>query len=82
MVPIGGVGNTRGDAANFVSLINDVERKLFDRLPDETWFYPGPGKDSTLGAERPSLADWRSRPLPPIKGECTWFDLFSACIRP
>lgn len=57
----GGVGNTRGDAANFTSLIDDVERKLFDRLPDETWFYPGHGKDSTLGAERPSLPEWRAR---------------------
>ncbi|MBX6354355.1 MAG: MBL fold metallo-hydrolase [Micromonosporaceae bacterium] len=57
----GGVGNTRGNAANFASLINDVERKLFDRLPDETWFYPGHGRDSTLGAERPSLPEWRAR---------------------
>ena len=23
-------------------------------LPDETWFYPGHGNDSTLGAERPA----------------------------
>ncbi len=29
---------------------DDVETKLFDRLPDETWFYPGHGNDSTLGA--------------------------------
>ena len=36
-------------------------RKLFDALPDETWFYPGHGKDSTLGAERPSVAEWRAR---------------------
>ena len=57
----GGVGNTRGNAADFASLLGDVERKLFDRLPDETWFYPGHGRDSTLGAERPSLADWRAR---------------------
>jgi glyoxylase-like metal-dependent hydrolase (beta-lactamase superfamily II) len=57
----GGVGNTRGDAAAFTSLIGDVEAKLFDRLPDETWFYPGHGKDSTLGAERPSIPDWRAR---------------------
>jgi glyoxylase-like metal-dependent hydrolase (beta-lactamase superfamily II) len=57
----GGVGNTFGSAENFTSLINDVEHKLFDRLPDETWFYPGHGKDSTLGAERPSLAEWRVR---------------------
>ena len=57
----GGVGNTFGSAANFRSLIGDVEAKIFDRLPDETWFYPGHGKDSTLGAERPSLPEWRAR---------------------
>ncbi len=57
----GGVGNTRGNKANFASLIDDVERKLFDRLPDDTWFYPGHGKDSTLGAQRPHLTEWRDR---------------------
>ena len=57
----GGVGNTHGNKENFASLIDDVERKLFDRLPDDTWFYPGHGKDSTLGAERPHLAEWRTR---------------------
>jgi glyoxylase-like metal-dependent hydrolase (beta-lactamase superfamily II) len=57
----GGVGNTRGNQENFTSLINDVEHKLFDRLPDETWFYPGHGKDSTLGNERPALPEWRAR---------------------
>jgi glyoxylase-like metal-dependent hydrolase (beta-lactamase superfamily II) len=57
----GGVGNTQGDAARFASLIDDVSSKIFDRLPDETWFYPGHGNDSTLGAERPSLPEWRAR---------------------
>jgi glyoxylase-like metal-dependent hydrolase (beta-lactamase superfamily II) len=57
----GGVGGTSNDPERFTSLMNDVERKLFDRLPDETWFYPGHGKDSTLGAERPSLPEWRAR---------------------
>src|SRR5690606_34698751 len=57
----GGAGNTHGDPERFTSLINDVERKLFDQLPDETWFYPGHGDDSTLGAVRPSLAEWRAR---------------------
>jgi glyoxylase-like metal-dependent hydrolase (beta-lactamase superfamily II) len=57
----GGVGNTRGNPTDFASLINDVERKLFDRLPDETWFYPGHGRDSTLGTERPALPEWRAR---------------------
>jgi glyoxylase-like metal-dependent hydrolase (beta-lactamase superfamily II) len=57
----GGVGNTHKNAAHFASLLSDVERKLFDRLPDDTWFYPGHGKDSTLGAERPHLTEWRER---------------------
>ncbi|MGC5033309.1 MBL fold metallo-hydrolase [Micromonospora sp. DT229] len=57
----GGVGNTDQDPERFASLIDDVEHKLFDRLPDETWFYPGHGRDSTLGAERPQLGEWRAR---------------------
>ena len=57
----GGVGNTKGDPERFTSLLHDVETKLFDRLPDETWFYPGHGNDSTLGKERPSLPEWRDR---------------------
>lgn len=57
----GGVGNTFGDADAFRQLIDEVSTKVFDRLPDETWFYPGHGNDSTLGAERPHLAEWRER---------------------
>ena len=57
----GGVGNTRGNKKNFESLIDDVEQKLFGRFGDDTWFYPGHGKDSTLGAERASLPEWRAR---------------------
>lgn len=56
----GGVGKTAGPH-DFSSLIDAVERKLFDRLPDDTWFYPGHGDDSTLGAERPALPEWRAR---------------------
>ncbi|WP_283132844.1 MBL fold metallo-hydrolase [Rhizohabitans arisaemae] len=57
----GGVGNTQGDAARFTSLFTDVVERIFDRLPDETWVYPGHGKDTTLGAERPSLPEWEQR---------------------
>ncbi|HET6167617.1 MAG TPA: MBL fold metallo-hydrolase, partial [Marmoricola sp.] len=57
----GGVGNTFGDDAAFTSLLHDVRTKLFDRLPDETWFYPGHGNDSRLGDERPHLAEWEER---------------------
>lgn len=56
----GGVGKT-GSPEDFRSLIGDVETRIFDTLPDETWFYPGHGDDSTLGAERPKLAEWRER---------------------
>jgi glyoxylase-like metal-dependent hydrolase (beta-lactamase superfamily II) len=57
----GGVGNTFGDADAFRQLIGEVGTKIFARLPDETWFYPGHGGDSTLGVERPHLEEWRAR---------------------
>jgi glyoxylase-like metal-dependent hydrolase (beta-lactamase superfamily II) len=57
----GGVGNTFGDPEAFASLLADVETRIFDRMPDDTWVYPGHGRDTTLGAERPSLPQWRSR---------------------
>ncbi|WP_439939798.1 MBL fold metallo-hydrolase [Nocardia sp. N13] len=57
----GGVGATFGDADAFTQLIDDVEEKVFGRLPDETWFYPGHGNDGVLGTERPHLAEWRAR---------------------
>jgi glyoxylase-like metal-dependent hydrolase (beta-lactamase superfamily II) len=44
-----------------ISLMDDLEAKVFGKLPDETWFYPGHGNDSTLGAERPHLGEWRDR---------------------
>ncbi|MEU3652495.1 MBL fold metallo-hydrolase [Streptomyces sp. NPDC032161] len=57
----GGVGNTRKDPEAFASLIHDVETKLFDQLPDETWVYPGHGLDTMLGVERPRLPEWHAR---------------------
>ncbi|NYJ08888.1 MBL fold metallo-hydrolase [Petropleomorpha daqingensis] len=57
----GGVGNTQKDPERFARLIDDVERRIFDVLPDDTWVYPGHGKDTTLGAERPHLGEWRER---------------------
>ena len=57
----GGVGATRGDAEAFAQLIGEVETKIFGRLPDATWFYPGHGGDGVLGDERPHLEEWRER---------------------
>lgn len=56
----GGVGKTV-TAENFTSLINDVESRLFDVYADDTVFHPGHGDCSTIGAERPSLPEWRAR---------------------
>jgi hypothetical protein len=57
----GGIGNTEKDPARFASLYNGVVAKVFDRLPDATWVYQGHGGDTTLGTERPHLAEWRAR---------------------
>ena len=56
----GGPGRTT-NPADFTSLMDDLEERIFGRLDDSTWFYPGHGKDSTLGAERPHLGEWRAR---------------------
>ncbi|PSL45263.1 glyoxylase-like metal-dependent hydrolase (beta-lactamase superfamily II) [Saccharothrix carnea] len=56
----GGVGKTTSPET-FTSLIDDVESRIFAELPDDTWVYPGHGDDTTLGRERPHLAEWRSR---------------------
>ena len=56
----GGVGKT-WSAEDFETLLEEVSTKVFDRLPDETWVYPGHGDDTTLGAERPHLGEWRKR---------------------
>ncbi len=56
----GGVGRTAG-RSDFESLLSDVEAKLFSRFDDDTVVHPGHGDDTTLGAERPHLEEWRTR---------------------
>jgi glyoxylase-like metal-dependent hydrolase (beta-lactamase superfamily II) len=56
----GGIGRTTSPAA-FTSAYDAAVRELFDPLPDETRVLPGHGRDTTLGAERPSLGEWRAR---------------------
>ncbi len=56
----GGPGRTTSPE-DFTSLMEDLEQRVFGPLPDETWVYPGHGDDTTLGAERPSLPEWRER---------------------
>jgi glyoxylase-like metal-dependent hydrolase (beta-lactamase superfamily II) len=57
----GGVGNTQQDPERFARLFADVSERLFGRFGDGTAVYPGHGAETTLGAERPALAEWRAR---------------------
>ncbi len=56
----GGPGKTIG-AQNFSALMDDLETRIFAALPDDTWVYPGHGDDTTLGAERLQVEQWRQR---------------------
>jgi len=57
----GGPGNTERDPQRFTSLMDDLEARVFGVFADSTWVYPGHGKDTTLGAERSSMPEWRAR---------------------
>jgi glyoxylase-like metal-dependent hydrolase (beta-lactamase superfamily II) len=57
----GGPGGTFGDAAAFTRIMDSLETRLFEPLGDDVWVYPGHGDDTTLGAERPHLGEWRDR---------------------
>ena len=56
----GGPGRTT-TPEDFNSLMNDLESKIFGRFDDDTVVHPGHGDDTTLGTERPHLAEWRAR---------------------
>lgn len=56
----GGVGKTH-TPEQFASLLGDVSAKIFDGFDDDTVILPGHGKPTTLGVERPHLAEWRAR---------------------
>ncbi|HEX2235654.1 MAG TPA: MBL fold metallo-hydrolase [Actinomycetota bacterium] len=56
----GGPGNTQGDARLFAQIIDAIETKLFT-LPEDTAVYPGHGDDTTIGAEKPRLQEWKDR---------------------
>jgi len=55
----GGPGATQ-NATNFEQIMESLDTKLFIH-PDDTIILPGHGLDTTLGAERPSVEEWRAR---------------------
>ncbi len=56
----GGPGNTEKDPLRFTQIIEQIDTKLL-ALPPETIVLPGHGVDTTIGAERPHLAEWAAR---------------------
>ena len=62
----GGVGKT-WEPGGFEELLGDVSSRLFDVYGDDTVVYPGHGDDTTLGAERPHLAEGRQRGWEAVK---------------
>lgn len=57
----GGTGRTIG-RENFESLFSDVVSRIFERYrADDAVVWPGHGKPTTLGVERPHLEEWQAR---------------------
>jgi len=56
----GGVGNTTFEGADFSTIIQSVDRRLFT-LPPGTLVLPGHGLDTTIGTEQPHLDEWVER---------------------
>lgn len=56
----GGPGNATFEGGDFATIIDSIDNKLFT-FPAETIVLPGHGLDTTIGAERPHLAEWVER---------------------
>jgi glyoxylase-like metal-dependent hydrolase (beta-lactamase superfamily II) len=56
----GGIGKT-WQPGDFERLLDQITSRVFDVYGDSTVVYPGHGDDTTLGNERPHLAEWRER---------------------
>ena len=55
----GGPGNTT-NGGDFPTIIRSIDNRLFP-LPAGTLVFPGHGLDTTIGTERPHLAEWVER---------------------
>lgn len=56
----GGPGNATFEGGDFATIIESIDTKLFT-FPAETIVLPGHGLDTTIGTERPHLAEWVER---------------------
>ena len=56
----GGPGKTQ-NPEDFTTLMDDLEERVFAVYADHALVLPGHGDNTTLGAERPQLPQWRAR---------------------
>jgi glyoxylase-like metal-dependent hydrolase (beta-lactamase superfamily II) len=56
----GGPGATKYEDADFDTIIESIDRRLFT-LPADILVLPGHGADTTIGTERPHLQEWIDR---------------------
>ncbi len=57
----GGPGNTSFENADFATIINSIERRLFAEFGPDTLVLPGHGTGTTIGTETPHLGEWVER---------------------
>ncbi len=57
----GGPGNTKPADADFDTIIESIDRRLFAPLSVDTIVLPGHGDDTTIGTEVPHLQEWVDR---------------------
>lgn len=57
----GGPGATSFEGGDFETIMNSLERRMFQVFAPETLVLPGHGTDTTLGREAPHLDDWYAR---------------------
>jgi glyoxylase-like metal-dependent hydrolase (beta-lactamase superfamily II) len=57
----GGPGNTNHDATDFATIIRSIDERIFGVFADDVTIWPGHGRESTIGAERPHLDEWVER---------------------
>lgn len=56
----GGPGNATFEGGDFATIIDSIDNKLL-MFPADTIVLPGHGLDTTIGTERPHLAEWVER---------------------
>ena len=57
----GGPGNTSFENADFGTIIESIDSRLFRRFGPDTLVLPGHGAGTTIGAESPKLDEWVER---------------------